>query len=118
MALYEDHPCGSRVVEAMDAGEAVVSAINLGEVLYRLERDYGRDRAMRLVEQVRLRIEVDEPDWNLVVSTAHIKAGGGLSYPDAFCVATAQRHRAPLWTGDPEILALTDLVELVDLRAV
>jgi len=31
-----------------------------------------------------------------------VKATGGLSY-DAFCVATAQHLKAPLWTGDPEI---------------
>jgi hypothetical protein len=33
-------------------------------------------------------------------------------------VATARRHDAPLYTGDDEILQLTDAgVELVDLRS-
>jgi predicted nucleic acid-binding protein len=29
---------------------------------------------------------------------------GGLAYADAFCIATAQRLNAALWTGDPEIV--------------
>jgi predicted nucleic acid-binding protein len=51
-----------------------------------------------------------------VRTAAQIKAGNRLSYADAFVVATAQRHSAPLYTGDPEIVALGDLVEVVDLR--
>ncbi|HET6570923.1 MAG TPA: AbrB/MazE/SpoVT family DNA-binding domain-containing protein [Solirubrobacterales bacterium] len=37
---------------------------------------------------------------------------------DAFCVATALRLDAPLWTGDPEIVALADGLnfEVMDLR--
>lgn len=48
---------------------------------------------------------------------AEIKARGGLSYPDAFCVATALRHRAPLYTGDPEIIELGADIEVIDLRS-
>ena len=117
MALYEDGPCAGKVASAIETEEAVVSAVNLGEVLYMLERDHGQQRANELVEQIRSVTTVEEPDWDLVVCAAHIKVRGGLSYADAFCVATAQRHDAPLYTGDPEILALKDTVELVDLRA-
>jgi predicted nucleic acid-binding protein len=116
MALYEDHPCVGDVEAAIDTAEAIMSAINLGEVLYKLERDHGRERAAKLVDRVRAVTTVEDPDWDLVVRAAHIKAEGGLSYADSYCVATAQRHNAPLYTGDPEILALTHLVELVDLR--
>jgi predicted nucleic acid-binding protein len=116
MALYEDHPRAGDVFEAIDAGDAIVSAVNLGEALYRLEREHGRDKAVELIEGIRSVTVVEEPDWNLVVAAAHIKAGGGLSYADAFCIATAQRHDAPLYTGDPEILAHEGLAEMVDLR--
>jgi PIN domain nuclease of toxin-antitoxin system len=62
-------------------------------------------------------VDVEDPDWALVQRAAELKAGGGLSYPDAFCVATARRHEAPLYTGDPEIVRLADAgVEIVDLR--
>ncbi len=116
MALYEDHPCAGDVQAAIDTAEAVVSAVNLGEVLYKLEREHGHERAIGLVDPVRSVTFVEDPDWDLVVSAAHIKAQGGLSYADAYCVATAQRHDAQLYTGDPEILALSHLVKLVDLR--
>jgi predicted nucleic acid-binding protein len=105
------------VEAAIDTAEAVMSAINLGEVLYKLERDHGREQATTLVDRVRAVTTVEEPDWDLTVRAAHVKARGGLSYADSFCVATAQRHQAPLYTGDPEILVLKGLVEFVDLRA-
>jgi uncharacterized protein len=95
-----------------------MSAINVGEVLYQLERDHGRPQAMRLVDKLRSVTVVEDPDWELVVLAARVKVPGRLSYADAFCVATAIRHRAALFTGDPEILAIGPIVELVDLRRV
>jgi hypothetical protein len=47
---------------------------------------------------------VIDPDWALVAEAARVKAGGGVSYAGAFCIATALRVEAPLWTGDPEIV--------------
>jgi PIN domain nuclease of toxin-antitoxin system len=117
MALYEDHPCAEDVETAINTSEALICSVNLGEVLYTLEREYGSEQATGLVELARSVMTVEDPDWDLVAGAARVKAGGGLSYADAFCVATAQRHDAPIYTGDPEILALGGLVELVDLRA-
>jgi ribonuclease VapC len=117
LALYEDHPSAEDVFYAIDAGEAIVCAVNLGEVLYQLERELGQDRAVELVEALRSIAFVEEPDWELVCAAAHLKADGGLSYADCFCVATARRHGAVLYTGDPEILALEGAVRLLDLRA-
>lgn len=45
-----------------------------------------------------------------------MKARGGLSYADAFAVATAHRHRAPLYTGDPELVSLGGELDVADLR--
>lgn len=116
LALYEDHPGAGRVAGAIQQGAALISAVNLGEVLYQLERDVGRHQATRLVNKLRSATVVEDPDWDLVSLAARIKAPGRLSYADSFCVATAVRHRAPLYTGDPEILAMGAIVELVDLR--
>jgi uncharacterized protein len=95
-----------------------MSAINLGEVLYQLERDHGRPLATRLVDKLRSVTAVEDPDWELVSLAARVKVPGRLSYADAFCVATAIRHHAVLFTGDPEILMMGPIVELVDLRRV
>jgi PIN domain nuclease of toxin-antitoxin system len=117
LAWLRDEPAGSRVLRLLEAEEQVMSSVNLGEVLYWTIRDRGEDRATAVVETVRGTLSVDTPDWRTVTVAARFKAQGGLSYADAFCVATALRHGLPVFTGDPEILGLEDPgVEIVDLR--
>lgn len=115
-ALLRDEPGADEVERMIAGGEAVISAINLGEVLYGLLRSHGADIAASRVEAIRQTVRVEQPDWPLVERAAGLRAGGGISYADAFCVATARRAGAPIATGDPEILALTDVVESIDLR--
>jgi predicted nucleic acid-binding protein len=71
------------------------------------------------VDRIRGLLEVIDPDWALVSAAARVKAGDGLSYADALCIATALRAEAPLWTGDPEIVeqATKHSCEVIDLRA-
>jgi predicted nucleic acid-binding protein len=117
-ALLRDEPAAEHVQRLVVDEHSVMSSVNLGEVYYVALRDYGSRLATTMVERMRRSIEIEDPDWSLVRSAAEIKAGGGLSYADAFCVATARRHRAPLYTGDPEIVALDgDDLEVVDLRS-
>jgi PIN domain nuclease of toxin-antitoxin system len=115
LALLRDEPSAGRVEELLFAEGALISSINLGEALYWIERECGQRAAGEQIDRLRPILAVEDPDWPLVSAAAHVKAGGGLSYADAFCVATAQRHHAKLYTGDPEILALGELVEVVDL---
>jgi predicted nucleic acid-binding protein len=100
-------------------GDAAACSINLGEVLYRQIRAVGRSSAQDGITILRQDMEVVNPDWDLVVAAARIKAGGGLSYADAFCVATANRLDAALGTGDPEIIdqAASLPCEVKDLRS-
>jgi predicted nucleic acid-binding protein len=116
MALLDDEPAAARVDAALEADETVMSWINLGEVYYQLLRRRGEALARTAVDAIRARVRVELPDEHVVLSAARVKAAGGLSSADAFCVATAQRHRAQLWTGDEEILRLDAGVELVNLR--
>jgi predicted nucleic acid-binding protein len=98
----------------------VACSVNLGEVLYTQIRAAGLAAAREGVTILRGHMEVLNPDWDLVVAAAKIKASGGLSYADAFCVATADRLNAVLWTGDPEIINLAEKLpcEVRDLRPV
>jgi predicted nucleic acid-binding protein len=105
------------VLEAWRAEGAAMCSVNLGEVLYTESRRLGRENAERIVEQARGELEVVDPDWGLVADAAAAKLRGRMSYADAFCVATAQRLASPVWTGDPEILALAGELDVVDLRA-
>lgn len=93
-------------------------SVNLGEALYLEMRVRGSDNADETIEEVRRELNVIHPDWGLVTAAAKIKAGGGLSFADAFCIATAERMDAPLWTGDPEIInrAKELRCEVKDLR--
>ena len=117
MAMLNAEPAAPRVRAAVEGG-AVMSWINLGEVYCLTTRRRGEALARRAVEGLRRRIVVEEPDGGLVMAAAEIKVRGRISYADAFCVATARRHRAPLYTGDPELVALDgDDLEVVDLRS-
>lgn len=118
LALLRDEPAGERVEQEWLARGAAISAINLGEALYIRIRERGEDAAATEIDTIRKRSTVVEADWPLVIAAARIKAGGGLSYADAFCVATAARLEAELWTGDPELVGLAEELpcEVRDLR--
>lgn len=119
LAYLKDEPAAGRIESEWIGSGAAISSINLGEVLYMRIRASGEASARADVETIRRRLDVVEPDWSLVMAAATIKASGGLSYADAFCVATALHLDAPLWTGDPEIIdqAPEHSCEVVDLRA-
>lgn len=117
MAILNAEPAATRVRAAIEEG-AVMSWINLGEVYYLTTRRRGEALARRAVEALQRRVRVEEPDVPLVMAASEIKARGRLSYADAFCVATARRHGAVVYTGDPEIVALDgDDLDVVDLRS-
>lgn len=116
LAVLNDEPPAERIERAIEDEDGVISWINLGEVLYRAIPRRGERRATEAVRAVARMLLVEEVDSPLVLDAARLKAAHRLSYADAFCVATAQRHGAPLYTGDPEIVALGDLLDVVDLR--
>lgn len=118
LAYLKDEPSAGRIEEEWLSRGAAISSVNLGEALYIRIRERGETAAMADVERIRRHSKVVDPDWALVFSAAKIKAGGGLSYADAFSVATALHLNAPLWTGDPEIVELAESLqcEVVDLR--
>lgn len=117
VAFLEDQPAAEVVQRAWVEDGAAMCSINLGEALYVRTRRADATTAAREIDAARGDMTVVDPDWELVTSAAGVKARGGMSYADAFCVATAQRLDLPLWTGDPEIVALAGEVDVVDLRA-
>lgn len=118
LAYLKDEPAADRIEQAWLTEGAAISSTNLGEVLYMRIRERGEADAVADIEKVRRRSKVVGADWPLIQSAARVKAKGGLSYADAFCVATALRLGAPLWTGDPEIIGLAESMRygIVDLR--
>jgi PIN domain nuclease of toxin-antitoxin system len=117
IALFRREPAGPRVSELVSSGGGAMSSINLGESLYStVRRGASLEEATRMVERLRRRVRVEHADWPMVRRAAELKATRRMSYADAFCLATAERLEAPLWTGDPELIACADMVEIVDLR--
>jgi PIN domain nuclease of toxin-antitoxin system len=116
LALLRDEPGGADVEVAIDRGDALMSWINLGEVLYVESRRVGETLAMAAIAAVEQRVQAEPPDRGLVLAAARLKAAGGLSYADCFALATAERHRAPLLTGDGEIIEGARGIEVIDLQ--
>lgn len=94
-----------------------LSIINLGELLYIIERRAGLERAQEVLALVRqLPIEIQPADEGAVFSAAHIKAHHALSYADAFVVALAQETGGVILTGDPEFRTVAGLVNIEWLK--
>jgi predicted nucleic acid-binding protein len=116
VAVLQDEPAAPQIEAAIADGVTAISSVNLGEVLYSTMRRVDRADAIAAVEAVRRSVRVIVPDWPTTVVAATIKAAGGLSLADAYCIATARALDARLWTGDPEIVARAGDVRVVDLR--
>ncbi len=116
LALLQGETAGPRVRDVVAEGRAVVSWISLGEVHYVMTRKRGAADADQGLREILPSVRAEEPDPEIVIAAARIKAGGGISYADCFVIATAQRYQAPLLTGDREIVDWAGDVEVVDLR--
>lgn len=118
LAYLKDEPAAERIEEEWLSSPPAICAINLGEVLYLLMRDRGEKAASEQIAAIRRNSTAIEVDLELIVAAARLKAAGGLAYADAFCIATAQRLGASVWTGDPEIIDRADRLPcaVVDLR--
>ncbi|MDF1500773.1 MAG: type II toxin-antitoxin system VapC family toxin [Anaerolineales bacterium] len=92
---------------------AVMSLINLGEVVYITERERGLAKAQEVLAMIeQLPFEILPVVRQTVLAAAHIKAVYPVAYADAFAIATAQEHEGTLVTGDPEINSVKDIVEI------
>lgn len=90
-----------------DAGKrrcsVYICIINLGEVLYIIEREKGLVKAHETLGTIQqLPIEVIPVDNQTVLDAAHIKANHAISYADAFAVVCAQKSDGIVLTGDKE----------------
>ncbi|MBE3580296.1 MAG: type II toxin-antitoxin system VapC family toxin [Thermoanaerobacteraceae bacterium] len=113
LCWMQDEPGASYVDRLMGEAEEgrvelAISAVNLGEVYYRLFRSRGETEA----EDFRADVAAGVFPWRVfpasnrrVWQAAALKGAFRLSYGDAFAVALAGELGAELVTGDPEILA-------------
>jgi len=105
----------SEIFKAAGLGECRVylSWINLGEVLYIVERGKGLQQARETLGRVlALPLEMLEASSQAILSAAHIKATRRLSYADAFAVVAALDKSAIVLTGDPEFKTVEQMVRI------
>jgi ribonuclease VapC len=77
--------------------------VNLGEVLYIVEREHSIRAAQRVLGTIdAMSVLQVAPTRDLVLTAAHFKAIYRLSYEDCFAMALARHLSAAVVTGDPE----------------
>lgn len=119
LAYFQGEPAARKVKDILklaerDEAAVVLSIINLGEVIYTVERKLGRDIAQETLHDVlTLPLQLAEVSLERVLSAAHIKAKFRVSYADAFAAALAQETAATIVTGDPEFKQVETLVDIL-----
>jgi ribonuclease VapC len=114
LAYLGAEPAMPRVRAAFEAAEAggasaYMSLVNLGEVLYIVERERGLTHAHRVLAAVdTLPLAILPVTRPTVLAAAHVKARFALSYADAFAVVAARDHHALVLTGDPEFAPVVE----------
>lgn len=90
-----------------------MSEINVGEVLYIIEREKGLAAAQNFISTLKEGpIQLVPASFERIQIAAHLKAHHPMSYADAFAAALAQELHATLVTGDPEFRAVQQLVRI------
>ena len=89
----------AKPIEAIDA--LIVPTLSLFEVFKRVCSQRGEDDALRAVAQMELGTVVDL-DRATALAAARISIDHQLPMADSIILATAEEHRAALWTQDSD----------------
>lgn len=103
-----------RIVEAKEGKcRLFISLINLGEVLYIVERERGMFKAQEVLALIdELPIMIESVDRELTLSAAHLKAQYSIAYADCFAASLAQQKKVVLISGDPDFEKVAEVVAL------
>jgi predicted nucleic acid-binding protein len=108
LAYFEAEPGSDQVGKLLEAAKEgkchlYLSVVNLGEVMYIVERERGLPRAQETLTRIdELPIEVVDADRSLTLAAAHLKTDSPIAYADCFAAALSLNLNAFLVTGDSE----------------
>jgi len=104
----------NRIVDAKEGKcRLFMSLINLGEVLYIVERERELSKAQEVLALIdELPVVIESVDRELTLSAAHLKAQYSIAYADCFAAALAQQKKAVLISGDPDFEKVAEVVAL------
>ena len=123
LAFFQEEAGGLHVRELLERsarGEVtlVMTTVNLGEVVYRTEREFGLERAQEVLAKIAEYDPVLAPvDRELALTAAHLKARHKMSYADCLVAALAQQLGASVVTGDRDFQQLAGNVVIEWLPA-
>ena len=103
------HEIVSELLAEIFIGEkqGFMSAINVGEVYYMLYKKFDPKAAEHSLHVIKgMPIDIVNPDFEMTMAAARLKAKYKFSYADAFAAALTIAHRATLITGDNEFKEL------------
>lgn len=118
LALFRDEVAADAVeavIRSQQRGEAhlAIATVNLGEVAYRTEREFGFERVQDVLGKIiEFQIDVVDVDRSLALVAARHKAIFKMSFADCIATALAQRLDASLVTGDPDFQQVEHLVSV------
>ena len=99
------HETVSELLSEMSVEErqGFIPAINVGEIYYILHRKFSEKTAEESIQVVNtMNIEIIEPNLDMVLAAAKLKARFKMSYADAFAAALTISKKGTLITGDKE----------------
>jgi len=108
LAYLEAEYGGKRVHQLLSEAEKgrnrlFMCVVNLGEVLYIVERERGLHKAQEVLARIdELPVDVIDADRTITLAAAHLKKSFPIAYADCFAAALAHLKNAVLVTGDPE----------------
>ena len=108
LAFFEDETGSKRVSDLLEAAtngncRLYLCIINLGEILYIIERERGLSKAQETLARIdEFPIEIVDADRNLTLAAAHLKSDCPVAYADCFAAALTMLKEAALVTGDIE----------------
>lgn len=87
--------------------------INLGEVLYIIEKKMGLQSAQLALSRITaIPLEIIIADEEITLQAAHIKANFSISYADCFAASVCIAKNALLVTGNPEFKLLGNIINI------
>ncbi|MEW5818290.1 MAG: type II toxin-antitoxin system VapC family toxin, partial [Spirochaetota bacterium] len=92
----------------------IMNELNIGETYYILARERMIEHADYFIEVIlpSLPITIVSNSFEQIIEASRIKAKYPISYVDCFAVATAQKEKAVIVTGDPEFKKVEGLVKI------
>ncbi|MFQ5686292.1 MAG: type II toxin-antitoxin system VapC family toxin [Candidatus Scalindua sp.] len=91
-----------------------LNAINLGELVYITKREFGDQKKLEILANIkRLNFTILPITNSLIFKAAEYKADYPMSYADCFALASAIEHKAMIVTGDPDFKRIEHLVKII-----